>query len=784
MADTALKIKEIALTGKLITSVDASTIDTNFQSLKNLRYTQTGLRAIQGMSKINTTALTTYLKIRSGIHFAKYQPAETHVLVQAYNTGLTASQVLQNTTAIPDQGDFSGTALHTDASGAGVGRFANVSQGQLVYCNGVESMIWGGDEYRVAGFINGDSGLTAVLDYADQVRNTSTGALNTATLTQDYLYIGSTLPLQGFKLTVGVVNAAAATMVVKYWTGSAWSSDILGTDGTASGGAPLGQSGAVTFSADTESTAKPRMINGVILYWYQVYIASMDNTTTVTYCTVDASFQSVKDIWDGTDRTILAAITNKGTDVDYTVNVIEENYNTAAANTYADIGSLATSDEIYLGFSERMMGFFINMAYDHPNTGAAVMTVKYWDGSAWATVGTIQDATLVGGVSLNKSGSVTWTPPAATSESKTIVAKGIPLYYYQITFSGALTAAARYTYVAGITAQKNISGYKFPVYAHNRVWLTGISLYSQFGSSLYNLVVFFKAHETWILIGSNPEDWVTYPANENIGCVAPATLQRVNLGAKDLPDQNRYVVIFQAAEGIYMFDGKNMKLLSEDIGNFFDHRSAETINEDKLKDSVSFFDNVNREYHWLFASGSSTTLDKEMVYDLTRDKWYEPSRGTGKAIQYGFSVKETNGDIINYGSLDTGYMERLENGNDFDGADIVTEWQFGDMAIHNGSMFTKTILRKVKLVTVAKTVTGNSVTMTHYGDTSTTGTGTASTMAPTRTGYRLADKTWGQNSKPRVYHSLKFTMSTNNESTAFEPIAVGLGYDIHSIDLN
>ena len=225
-----------------------------------------------------------------------------------------------------------------------------------------------------------------------------------------------------------------------------------------------------------------------------------------------------------------------------------------------------------------------------------------------------------------------------------------------------------------------------------------------------------------------------------------------------------------------------MQLISEDIGNYFDHISAETINEDKLKDSVSFFDEVNGEYHWLFASGSSTTLNKELVFDVALKKWFEADRGTDQALQYGFRVGETNGDNINYGTLDTGYMERLENGKTFDGLDIDTELQFGDMAISNGSMFTKTRLRKVKLVAVAKTTTGNSVTMTHYGDTK--ATGVDFTMTPTRTGFRLADKTWGAKGTPWVYHSLKFTMSTNDETVAFEPIAVGLGYDIHSIDLN
>lgn len=824
MADKPLEIKEIPLTGKLITAVDPATIDTNFQSLKNLRYTSTNLRGISGMSKINTTALSSYSKVRSGIHFTKETPSETHVLVQAYNSGETASQILQNTVDIPNQGDFSGTALHTDASGAGRGHFENVSQGQVTYCNGVESMIWGGDEYRAARFLNGDSGMTVILDYSNEVSTTSTEALNIATLSQDYIYIGSTLPLQGFKLTVGTVNTTSATMVVKYWTGSTWSSDILGADNTVSGGVPLAQTGTVTFSSDTESTAKTRMINGNILYWYQVYVANMDNTTTVTYCTVDASFQSIKDIWDGGDRTVLAALVQKATagaaKADYTVNVFEENYNTAVTSTYADYGNLLTSDSIYFGFSEQMAGIFVNVAYDNENTTGSA-SVAYWNGSAWISVGALQDTTKVGGVSFAESGAITWTPPARTLEHKTILGKALPLYFYKVTFSASTTGGARFTYIAGISAQKDIPGYTFPIYAHNRVWLcsnkkgdrnsaicsssnttsvfngndttelffgdetaltAGTALYSQFGSSLYNIVIFCKLHETWILSGSGPEDWVQYKAANNIGCAAHLTMQRINLGFEPQAGQNRYVAIWQASEGIYIFDGKNFRPIHGDISNYFDHQDVNSINEDKLKDSVAFFDENNLEYHWLFANGSSTTLNKELVYNLRYQKWYEIDRNTGKALQFGFTVTEDSGDRINYGTIDTGYMERLENGTAFDGSDIVHELHTGDMALAKNSITTQTELRNIKLIAIAKSTTTNDITLTHYGDSSTTGT-SYTDLSTSNSGFRLIDVTRSLGSGPRTFHSIKFNMTTNDETIGFEPLFIGLAYKTVRLNL-
>ena len=79
----------------------------NFQSLINLRYNDANPKAIAGNTKINSSIIdTTYLKTRSAIHYTKDQPSESHVLVEAYNDGLTASRILQNTTANsrnPDQ---------------------------------------------------------------------------------------------------------------------------------------------------------------------------------------------------------------------------------------------------------------------------------------------------------------------------------------------------------------------------------------------------------------------------------------------------------------------------------------------------------------------------------------------------------------------------------------------------------------------------------------------------------------------------------------------------------
>ena len=161
----------------------------DFSDIKNMRYTDTSIEGVSGYSKINTSIVdSTYLKIRNGFHFTKDDPtAESHVLVQAYNTGLTASKLYENTTAIPSAGDFTGSSLHTDASGADGGRFALAPQGTMVYCNDADRpQVWPGDEGKCMSFITstaviGDS-ITNPRDYTERIQNSLSTSDQVATI--------------------------------------------------------------------------------------------------------------------------------------------------------------------------------------------------------------------------------------------------------------------------------------------------------------------------------------------------------------------------------------------------------------------------------------------------------------------------------------------------------------------------------------------------------------------------------------------------------------------------
>ena len=144
----------------------------NFKTLQNMRYTDNGLIGTDGYTAINSSIVNaSNYRIKNGFHFRKDQPSESHVLVQAESA--TTGAIFQNETSIPDTGDFTATALHTDSSGYGLGRFSPAPQGNVIYANGVESMIWGGDELRCAAFITGTTitdTITGPKNYSKQVQ--------------------------------------------------------------------------------------------------------------------------------------------------------------------------------------------------------------------------------------------------------------------------------------------------------------------------------------------------------------------------------------------------------------------------------------------------------------------------------------------------------------------------------------------------------------------------------------------------------------------------------------
>jgi len=661
------------------------------------------------------------------------------------------------------------------------------------------------DEYRISSSARHTSGFTS-----------PTSAYSTTTSVA-HVKVGSTRPLKGIRLTPETENTATAAVTGTTWTGSAWSALTIISDGTSTGGMTLAKEGTIAF-ASTDGTSKPVYQEGYFLYWYWLTFTGIDSAVTISYATVDAPFQGIKDIWDGVYRGCASLYKYTTLRTDNTLNVYEETYDSTDAATYSDISSLpAGTQYLEIGFTEQMAAILFDVAPGYVNTTAnTLVSIDYWNGSTYVSIGTITDGTAEGGVSLAKTGVMSWTNAALTSERKMAIAGGYPLYYYRVKWDQAMDATVRIYYVAGITAPRDIDGFSFPIHCADRMALgcdnyghknklilsaenspdvyngsdyyeikfgddkaltCGAAIFAQYASNIYNLALLFKANETWILHWaqvSGETVWSRYKISPIVGCPGPRTLRTASVAFDKNPNATKVVAIWRANNGIYISNGQAPLCVSQDIKTVFEQSATTHANPDMINYEYSFINQDKHEYHWLWASGTAETLNKEYVLDLNRWKWFEIDRATGNYLQCGVAVADTLGNQYAYGILNTGYMERLEYGTTFDvGTAITCTLQVGDQVPIPQDILSETRIARVDLIAVAKN-TDSTVTLTHYLDGATTGTDYTLSMADAT--HRYANDIEDIHSNPAIFHSFKLVTASSSETKGMEPLYMALYY--------
>jgi len=655
----------------------------------------------------------------------------------------------------------------------------------------------------------GDNFDPAVSEYA-----ASTDTIST-------IYVGSTLQLDGVKFYISVPNGTISTIYGWYWDGDGWVSVSNLIDGTKNEtGIPLNQTGWVTFDS-TVGLAKMKFIDGIPLYLYRFEVKNIYATTSLSQVTISAPMQQITDIWDGTARLIASFQKYTTTYTDYTTAVYQDSYTTTDESTYSKIGALTSSQYLVCGFTERMQGISMNLMSSYVNTNASIMTVSYWNGSAWTALAA-DDQTSVGGKSLSKSSTVSWQPPDASKEHKTVIAgtsgNKIALYYYKISFSATLSSDVRIYYIHGIPSSQQIAGYKFSLNHLNRLWLcnntnlepnvavcsmqdtsqvfngkncikqyfgdnTGlkaaVSLYYKYGSTVNSTALFFKENEVWALDGSDVSTLKPRLVSGEYGLVSPLTLQAIEAIFAD--GSTRRVAIWQSQQGIVMSDGTNIQEISGDIRGLFDVNDEDNYLGTAISDAYGFFDPTNNEYHWCL---NNSTNKVEYVYSIKYQKWFEVNRSSATKLTGGILLYDSNGIAYTYGFGKTGYVWRLENGSSFDGDDIVSSFRTGDMALGEGSIFNKTTLKSTKMI--AKTTGGsNSVTQKHYADGSSSAS-TLNSISMSKSGYRLLIDLQTNRSHSAIFHALEYSMTidkTKTEDFSFEPLFLGIAYNIDKLDI-
>lgn len=696
------------------------------------------------------------------------------------------------------------------------------------FVNGTQS---GSTWSSSANFSDGSPTLGIDLDHAsnkfngylDELRIKNTNAawssnfsLPSGPYTNDsnYFLIGVKRPLQGSKFYVSSGNSSTSSLTVKEWNGASWNSLSI-TDGTASGGKTLAQTGWVTWPS-TVSTSKIRYISGLALYWYQFYFDA--GQSSIYYVTVDAPIQPMQNIWDGSEEMPAKFLKYDGTTyVDYTAEIEDE-----SLMSYADLSSLTTSGYLLLGFTQPQQAFDFTLVPNKANANAAATVVYYWNGSNWIYMTTVNDATVSSGKSLNQGGVMSFQGNEQGTEFPRAISDEYPLYYYKIAFSANLSANTQIGEIRGVPMPRSMAPFSFSETFQNRLFLfnekSGVrnkAIYSVnnapdifngidsgdlfFGDStdlisaavIYNVfsvlvveqLIVTKKNETWRVSGDSPDNWVVMKMSENIGNVAPLSMVTCDITDVSSPqnDVKRSVALWVSDKGPVMSDGANIYPIYDDIKCYWDPTDSRYIPASMQTRSVGWYDIQGRTYKLLIASGPGATyLNTELEYSLKYREWtkiYREAGAVANPIQSGWNVFDINGPSYTYGGGKDGYTYRLENGNTWDGTAITQYVQTKDLMLDpENQLMRHTTANYIRLLYKKKSGGATEkIAISHYGDRVLTVSGTNNQYVPPDTLLSAGpiythDCTLG----PFLLHSFKFTSVTSTVAGGQELLGFGL----------
>jgi hypothetical protein len=767
--------------GQWMPDVDGALIGpNNYQEIENLRYKDAGLEGVNGYHRVNTTPIGTYTDMTIGHQLkAEGQTISSYVMCHMVNPANSQGRVYLNTQDAGSDGDFdtsraldtSGNAYWEDNSTGLQGRFSDAPQGNIVYCNSEESVIFGGDEQRLASAFLVDSGAeTNPIDYTDELNNNLDDADNRMAFvngSKDTVLLFTTRPIKSINVTLQAAASVGNALTLKTWTGSSYAATAI-TDNTNG----LRVDGTVVITTHSKANAVPKHYQELFLYSYELDTAA-GTDAVLSRISVNFAMQTMGDVWDGVYRQPIqfqfednaAAVVT----YDYTLQVNESSDVNLPVGGLLD--GMTATDYVYIMFEDQMSAIRFTMLGDLVNTGTAVITLWYWDGSAWGAVTNGTDGTKAGAVSFAQTGTFSWSTP---SDEKPQTAYGSFGYMYRITVTGAMsgskggTAETLVDVCTGIPAQNDVQPFDFSALYGSRLMLCSFSqgeqrnrmdytvanapdvlngfdssdagrqslffgnndsliaatqLYNRFGANVFSMLLVLKRSEVYILVGSTPEDFTIYPVAKTIGCVAPMSLATAEVGIDLGQGLTRNVAMWLSHSGPMMFDGAVLTPIPG-IRSYFDPEDARYIDFDLVKDAKGWIDPNFKEYNLLIPSGSAAANNVWLVYDLIRRKWYTKKTGNASFPQTGFEISSpSTGQKYTYGGIAGGLLMHLESGTTWDDSAATTigitqRVKTGDF-FPSGNIWDETVIRKFKIFIKKLTDSGvtNNLEVIYYTNT-------------------------------------------------------------------
>ena len=693
-----------------------------FSEIVNLRPLRPGFVKRKGCRKLNTTA-DGVNKVITLYGFSKGKQNQIKFYAQ-----MSDGDVLQASNNPPTIGTTFGTSVY-NTSGTMYPASWAVIDDHLLYTDGTGyPRIFSGETEYVSNFIvyKGAAAIPDVPkmgnDYSIEVADndsTTVAVLDSLSVLTDYdcIFIRTETPADTFTFTMasGKENTSAAVAQIHYWNG-AWTEVTALSDGTAVTGASLAQSGSMTWTMTTDHL--PKYMFGANGYWYRLSLASgaLDSEVEVTEVTYNSDWMEVQSLWDGVPVSSIEAyvyINSSATYQYYSSDVIE-------------IGGLTSSDKFYFNSVDPIVGFYVSVGEVPNETAATTIGVKYWNGSAFATV-SVNDSTIVDSKSFASDGWVTFSHPS--DEQPTMFQSSDQFtYWYEVSFNQTLTADMVVSIETmpyfkmedwgkcyALSSFKQRAAYSFdkaPGYimissSHNPMVINGDdSALQDVGDGRANRVICIKKFYNELLV------WQEEKGKDG-GCLtliegySPATFGKRVLSTvlgtysaktavviEDVPnvDPNekvvrRAVAVFLSRYGVFITDGKNIVCISTDIQDYFDTRESVCIRRGYDKEHWIDYDSLYNVIRMGIVSGSTATVPNVfLVYDVKTGKWstddltqpfschaeVEAASGQYTVLQVAGGTADGTVYQTNYGSqdVDTSFTGSLTMEYDGQGHDL------------------------------------------------------------------------------------------------------------------
>ncbi len=677
---------------------------------KNIRRASSegGWEPRYGSTKINTAEAESGAVVKSIHEYLNPKQGDYHVITQingkllemstGYETLLTeggetlltesGEELLAPTGGDPlESRPNLGTTLGVTV-GAEPGFSAIIGE-NFIYADGSgPPVIWGGSSPFCIGFVVYDDSEAAYIDYTKRVTDgrTSTYATLGASANDKY-YVITELPASAIHLTFGsTVNDNAVTLAVKAWRAGSFTAVSNTVDGTAST-QTHDTDGSISWTASTAD--KMRVLAGIPGFVYEVSFSGALDGVLVTSCKVTQAAATIQNKWDGVFSFVDGALyyDYDGTNPIY-VDVIGK-LSDDTESTYLDLSSAPTGDFLYLKTLQPAIGFGIGVVSGSDNTDAATIDeIAPWTGNAWTAVTTnIVDETKnpAGTKSLSKTGTV-WFDAANVSpvpQKRTFQGDPVPGYWYRLSWSAAFSADTK-IYSAVYAAYPEELGTYDGVFEFNgALFMWGDKeypnrlRYSPFDRpsvlngaasgytdpvgdaskilsaiQLYDYAIIFKANGVWAI----DKELTISRIAAHTGIASPKSAQTIEIGIAGMKrDELVSVCMWQALDGVYMYDAAKPKKISGPVSKYFDPQSSDVIDEAHIRACGSLNDPTTNEYHLLIPDG------RELVYNYDDDLWY-PVWERDTRLTCGLLARKTAGRYAILGGTPTGFLLNLEDG--------------------------------------------------------------------------------------------------------------------------